>query len=322
MRKLFGFALIIHGLAHASAGVWATDMAHPFIVTLLWEGAAVGFIVAGGMILGLVPLERYLKAVSTIAISCSLVLLLLFAHSVFVPGALIDVALAVLLLFRTQPAAMQSTRPRVGRMLFAAFTVYTAVVIGARYTTLIWGTTPYERTIPLPGDPPSDDQHYRIDHAVTIEAPADSVWKWLAQIGQDRAGFYSYDWLERAAGDDIHNVDSIVPAWQQVDPGDLVRAIQPGYLGGVLDDKPGWRVKEVVPGRAMVLEGWGAFVLRPTGEKRTRMHIRTRGAGTPKLSMIPIAPVSLLVFEPAHFIMERGMLLGIKKRAERRQNSA
>jgi len=38
--------------------------------------------------------------------------------------------------------------------------------------------------------------------------------------------------------------------------------------------------------------------------------------------MIPVAPVSLLVFEPAHFIMERGMLLGIKKRAERRQKSA
>jgi len=322
MRKALGFALVIHGLAHASAGVWATDMAHPLVVTLLWEGAAVGFIVAGGIILGLVPLERYLKAVSTIAIACSLVLLLLFAHSVFIPGALIDIALAVLLVFRTQPVAMRRTRGRVSRTLFAVFAVYTAVVIGARYTTLIWGTTPYERSIPLPGDPPVDDQHYRIDHAVTIEAPADSVWMWLAQIGQDRAGFYSYDWLERAAGDDIHNVDSIIPEWQQRYAGDLVRAIQPGYLGGILDDKPGWRVKEVVPGRAIVLEGWGAFVLRPTGENRTRMQIRTRGAGTPKLSMIPVAPVSLLVFEPAHFIMERGMLLGIKKRAERRQKSA
>ena len=322
MRKLLGFALIIHGLAHASAGVWATDMAHPLIVTLLWEGAAVGFIVAGGIVLGLVPIERYLKAVSTIAITCSVVLLLLFAHSVFIPGALIDIVLAVLLVFRTQPVATRRKRPRVGRILFATFTVYTAVVIGARYTTLIWGTTPYERTIPLPGDPPGDDQHYRIDHAVTIEAPADSVWMWLAQIGQDRAGFYSYDWLERAAGDDIHNVDSIVPAWQQRDTGDLVRAIQPGYLGGVLDDNPGWRIKEVVPGRAIVLEGWGAFVLRPTGDRRTRMHIRTRGDGTPRLSMIPVVPLSLLVFEPAHFIMERGMLLGIKKRAERRQNSA
>ena len=322
MRKLLGFALIIHGLAHASAGVWATDMAHPLMVTLLWEGAAVGFIVAGGIILGLVPLERYLKAVSTIAITCSVVLLLLFAHSVFIPGALIDIALAVLLLFRRQPVGTGRKRRRVSRIVFATFTVYTAVVIGARYTTLIWGTTPYERTIPLPGDPPGDDQHYRIDHAVTIEAPADSVWMWLAQIGQDRAGFYSYDWLERAVGDDIHNVDSIVPAWQQRATGDVVRAIQPGYLGGVLDENPGWRVKEVVPGRAIVLEGWGAFVLRPTGENRTRMHIRTRGPGTPKLSLIPVVPLSLLVFEPAHFIMERGMLLGIKKRAERRQNSA
>jgi hypothetical protein len=39
------------------------------------------------------------------------------------------------------------------------------------------------------------------------------------------------------------------------------------------------------------------------------------------MKLVPLAPLSLLVFEPAHFIMERGMLLGIKKRAERRQKS-
>jgi hypothetical protein len=322
MRQLSGFALILHGLAHASAGVWATEMAHPFVVTLLWEGAAIGFIIAGGVFLGVVPLERYLRIISTVAITCSLMLLLLFAHRVFIPGVVIDVTLAAMLVFRRSELASRVHRPLIGRVLFTMFTMYTAVVIGARYTTLIWGTTPYERTIPLPGDPASDDLHYKIDHAVTIEAPADSVWMWIAQIGQDRAGFYSYDWLERAIGDDIHNVDSIVPAWQRREPGDLVRAVQPGYLGGIIDNAPGWRVTEVVSGRAIVLEGWGAFVLRPTGESRTRMHIRTRGTGTPKMKLVPLAPLSLLVFEPAHFIMERGMLLGIKKRAERRQKSA
>ena len=322
MRRLLGFALILHGLAHASAGVWATEMAHPFAVTLLWEGAAVGFMIAGGILLSLLPLERHLRLVSAVAITCSLMLLLLFTHRAFIPGIVIDGALAVILVFREQNLTSGIHRPLAGRILFTIFTVYTAVVIGARYTTLIWGTTPYERTIPLPGDPATDDLHYRIDHAVTIQAPADSVWKWIAQIGQDRAGFYSYDWLERAIGDDIHNVDSIVPAWQRREPGDLVRAVQPGYLGGIIDETPGWRVTEVVAGRAIVLDGWGAFVLRPTGENRTRMHIRTRGSGAPTLKTIPLAPVSLLMFEPAHFIMERGMLLGIKKRAERRQSSA
>jgi hypothetical protein len=43
--------------------------------------------------------------------------------------------------------------------------------------------------------------------------------------------------------------------------------------------------------------------------------IRTRAGDQP----IPVqwAPVELLMFEPAHFIMERGMMLGIRARAER-----
>ena len=70
------------------------------------------------------------------------------------------------------------------------------------------------------------------------------------------------------------------------------------------------------PGRAMVLENWGALHLEPIGTDITRMHIRTRGLGVPTVSGIAILPVALLIFEPAHFIMERGMMLGIKNRAE------
>jgi hypothetical protein len=35
---------------------------------------------------------------------------------------------------------------------------------------------------------------------------------------------------------------------------------------------------------------------------------------------VPLSAFSLLVFEPAHFIMERGMLRGIKHRAEARSS--
>ena len=51
-------------------------------------------------------------------------------------------------------------------------------------------------------------------HAVTIDAPPQRVWSWLVQTGQDRAGFYSYDWLERLFGADIRNVYEVRPAWQ------------------------------------------------------------------------------------------------------------
>lgn len=169
----------------------------------------------------------------------------------------------------------------------------------------------------LVGDPPLGESHYRIDHAVTIRAPVDSVWPWLVQIGQDRAGFYSYDRLERGIGAQIRNADVVVPGWQNRKVGDLVRAVQPDYLGGIFGSELGWRVKQIEPGRALVLRNWGAFVLEPTDSGSTRLHIRTRGEGIPTLAGIAITPLALLFFEPAHFIMERGMMLGIKHRAEK-----
>jgi hypothetical protein len=51
-------------------------------------------------------------------------------------------------------------------------------------------------------------------------------------------------------------------------------------------------------------------------DSTTRFHVRTRGAAQPTLGAITIAPFGLLVFEPAHFITQRGMLLGIRDRAE------
>jgi hypothetical protein len=49
--------------------------------------------------------------------------------------------------------------------------------------------------------------------AITIRAPASAVWRWVVQIGQDRAGFYSNTWLENLTGADIHNADAIHPEW-------------------------------------------------------------------------------------------------------------
>ena len=168
----------------------------------------------------------------------------------------------------------------------------------------------------LPGDELVPEAHYRMDHAVVVHAPADSVWPWVVQIGQDRGGFYSYDGLERLIGDDVRNADRIHPEWQERRVGDLVRATQRGYLGGRLGSDLGWRVAQLEPGRALVLENWGAFVVIPVDEHTSRLHVRLRGPGTPSLLGVVLGPANLLVFEPAHFIMERRMLLGIRDRAE------
>ena len=196
--------------------------------------------------------------------------------------------------------------------LSAALSVAAAALFRRWY--LRWGATDEEVRRPLPGDAP--DLRTSSTRAITINAPASEVWKWLVQIGQDRAGFYSYDFLENLVRADIHNADQIVPEWQSRATGDFVRAVQPSYLGGILGRNLGWKVRQIEPGRALVLENWGAFVLEPIGPSSTRMHVRSRGAGVPSVSGIAITPASLLVFEPAHFIMERGMLLGIKQRAE------
>jgi hypothetical protein len=66
-----------------------------------------------------------------------------------------------------------------------------------------WGSTRDEQVMVLPGDvePPSS----YFTRAITINVAPDRVWPWLMQIGQDRAGFYSNDYLENLTSADIHN---------------------------------------------------------------------------------------------------------------------
>jgi hypothetical protein len=319
-RRVFAFALIAHGLAHASAGMWATDIGGHGLATILWEGSAVGFISAGAGLLGISFLLRRWRTLVTIAALSSLILLLAFSHPLFIAGIVADFTALAVAIWTYRPRTWDDTRPmsRVPRAILSAFILYVAIVIGLRDWHSSWGSTRSEQLMPLIGDPPLGESHYRIDHAVTINAPVDSAWKWLIQIGQDRAGFYSYDWLERLFGANVHNSDVVVDKWQQRAVGDLVRAAQPGYLGGLLGENIGWRVSDIEPGRAIVLKGWGAFVLTPIDGAHTRLHIRTRGKGVPTLSGVALTPLSLLIFEPAHFIMERGMMLGLKRRAEGR----
>ena len=66
---------------------------------------------------------------------------------------------------------------------------------------LRWGAEPQDEQRELPGDELLPEGGTRILHAVTIQAPVEQVWPWLAQLGQDRGGFYSYEWLENSSHD-------------------------------------------------------------------------------------------------------------------------
>jgi hypothetical protein len=200
-------------------------------------------------------------------------------------------------LFRPQTGAAHLLRLLVA--LGAAFPWVHLVLV--RPWMARWGATDAERRTPLPGDELIPEPAYQLTRAVTVRAPAAAVWPWLAQIGQARGGFYSYDWLENLAGCAIHSADRIHPEWH-LRVGDAVGLMPvPGF---------GPRVAAVEPGRALVLAGWGTFAVEPVDATTSRLIARARqprGVGQ---------IVYALALEIPHFVMERRMLLGIKARAE------
>lgn len=166
-----------------------------------------------------------------------------------------------------------------------------------------WGATNAERTLALPGDEACPDPRFDPTHAIAIDAPASAVWPWIAQIGQDRGGFYSYAWLENLAGCRMRNADRVHPEWQQRSAGDTV----------LLHPATGLKVLRVEPGHALALEGGWTLAVLPDGPDRCRVLARMR---------VPRGPASTayaLLLELPHFLMERRMLIQIKRRAEARR---
>ena len=78
----------------------------------------------------------------------------------------------------------------------------------------------------------------------------------------------------------------------------------------------GWRVAVSQPNEVLGLENWGNFVLRRIDSNTTRLVVRTRAKARATFVNFIVAPVGVFVFDPAHFIMERAMLRGIRDRAE------
>lgn len=168
--------------------------------------------------------------------------------------------------------------------------------------------------MPLPGDWPNRTPAVEVNHAVTVAAPPERIWPYLIQVGRDRGGFYSYSWLENLFGLHIHNADRPNPAWQSRAVGELVPATPPRWLGLPIEPQ-GWKVAQVVPERALVLENWGAFVLVPQRDGSTRFIVRSK-FGDPRAPVWG-AVLTFVTLDVPHFIMERKMLLTLRDLAER-----
>jgi hypothetical protein len=185
-----------------------------------------------------------------------------------------------------------------------------------------WGATRAEIEAAHAGDDLVAGPVTTSTYAVTVEAPADIVWSWLVQIGQDRGGMYSYEWLENLFGLDIHNTNQIRQDWQHLAGGDQVRVVPRGKLG--MREGYAFRVSQVEPPRALVLRqqppehpwdsSW-AFLIVPVSAERTRLLSRSRTAKTAGAAGVA-ARIGAEVMGPIILLMTRKMLLGIKERAE------
>ena len=206
-------------------------------------------------------------------------------------------------------------------VLVAALVLCYAFVI--RPWHIRWGATDEEVEGEMPGDHLLPEAGMVTTRAITIAASAGDIWPWLVQMGQGRGGLYSYDWLENIAGCDIHSADSIISPLQSLRIGDTIRLGPEGY--------PYNLVSAIDTGRSLLLVGGfdirsgsalrnadGAafattwlFHLHPLDERHTRLIVRFRADWEDVLTTTFGIRGGL---EPAHFVMERKMLLGICER--------
>jgi hypothetical protein len=190
-----------------------------------------------------------------------------------------------------------------------------AYMLLARPRHMRWGATEEESREPLPGDDLLAKADLTATRAMIVRVSADQVWPWIAQLGQGRGGFYSYDSLENLVGCGIHSADSVVLEWQALGVGDEVKLHPDVPLEVVVFEQ----------GRALVLRGgvpmgntpppydftW-AFVLQEQPDGTTRLLVRERYAYTQWWAPLLVEPV-----EAVSFVMSQKMLRGIRDRAER-----
>jgi hypothetical protein len=183
-----------------------------------------------------------------------------------------------------------------------------------------WGLDPELANRTYPGDELVANPRWGWTHGIEIDAPVDEVWPWIEQLGADRGGFYSYQWLENVAGCALRNAETTHPEWT-VSEGDAFSLHPKG---------PVLRVERVERGKYFLVHGpaegearpagksWAEvtwlFYLEPLGPHRSRFISRYRCATSDDLATrLSLGPA---IVEPIGFAMDRRMLLGVKSRVE------
>jgi hypothetical protein len=190
----------------------------------------------------------------------------------------------------------------------------TAVVAGVvllywkllRQPILTWGATAEEAEARLPGDELLEDADGVATRAITIDAPLEAVWPWIAQMGPfPRGGAYTYDWIENLLGLNMHSADCVLPGYQHPRVGE-------GF--GYGPNKMSFKIVE--PEHVLATQSadgnWVWSFILDERNRRTRLISRNRFR-LPRLR----DRIGMIPMEPASLVMERKMLHGIQQRAER-----
>ena len=210
----------------------------------------------------------------------------------------------------TNGALIELKKTSMAAILFGALALALLYWFPARRCFERWGTTATDLTRVMAGDAAVVDPTYSATLAITVDARPEHIWPWLVQMGYQRGGLYSYDWLDRLFGYlDRPSADAVLAQFQQLAVGDQIP----------IGRGQGFPVAAIEPYRALVLSGAGdgfawvwQFGLYPVDQARTRLVSRNR-------VRVPRTVGSWLfmrVIEPAAFLMTRRMLLGVKHRAE------
>jgi hypothetical protein len=180
-----------------------------------------------------------------------------------------------------------------------------------------WGATDVEVAGPMPGDEIVSRAQFNATRSITIDAPQEQVWPWIAQLGYRRGGFYTYDQVDNAGEP---SADRIIEEYQDLKVGDLIPMWHESHGRSIaykVDsfDAPRWMLWVHRPRENEEPDSTWSWRLNelPTGATRlvTRMKQDYRWA-TPRLALF-----NLVLMEFGDFAMERRMLKGIKVRAER-----
>jgi len=197
--------------------------------------------------------------------------------------------------------------------------------LAVRPKLLRWGATAAELAAPYPGADIIPGSRRTATMAVTIDAPPSAIWPWLAQMGCDRAGWYSWDRLDNGG---VPSAERVNPEWQDVAVGDRWSSVPSGStwfevaaveaqrflaLRASIDISRGrpFDVSRMRP--RLYSDSTWAFLLEELPGERTRLVVSGYAADRPHRLL---ALANFLVWEPAHWVMQTRQFANLRRRAE------